>query len=208
MRVFFKVLLLGVVLLHGDNAMAYEEPSYEVVQKFDAFELRQYEPYVVAETYVYGEFSDVGSSAFRRLFGYISEEKRPQGKIAMTTPVIQQPALPDTAANDEEDDGRTVSNRYRFAFVMPADYSLESLPVPDDAEVSLAEVPARLIAARRYSGTWSEERYRKNELILLEAVAKEGYQVVGSPMFARYNAPFSLWFLRRNEVLIEVKIID
>nr|NIS39945.1 heme-binding protein [Desulfuromonadales bacterium] len=74
------------------------------------------------------------------------------------------------------------------AFVMPAEYSLEDLPPPAEASVRLREVPARLMAARRYSGTWSQQRYRKNEKILLEAVAASGITTVGSPLFARYNA--------------------
>ena len=143
--------------------------------------------------------------AFRRLFAYISEDKRPQGEIAMTTPVIQQP-LPETAEEDADVAGEVDNaNRYRFAFVMPKNYTLESLPVPEDTEVTLKGVPARLMAVRRYSGTWSEGRYRKNEQILFDAIKREDLKVVGEPVFARYNAPFSLWFLRRNEVLIEIQ---
>lgn len=185
--------------------MAYEEPSYEVVKTFPEFELRQYEPYVVAETFVNGDFSDVGSQAFRLLFSYISEDKRPQGKIEMTTPVIQQPDQGGTELTNEDIQGDDKLPGYRFAFVMPKAYALEDLPVPADSKVKLKEVPAKLMAARRYSGTWSEEKYRKNEKILFEAINKQGLQVIGEPVFARYNAPFSLWFLRRNEVLIEIQ---
>ena len=196
--------MLGISPLHGDTALAYEEPDYKVVKTYPEFELRQYAPYLVAETVVQGDFTDVGNQAFRRLFAYISEDKRPQGEISMTTPVIQQPLPKSEEAG--ADDGQEVNNtdRYRFAFVMPKTYSLESLPVPDNAEVTLKGVSARLMAVRRYSGTWSEDRYRKNEQILFDAIQREGLKVVGEPVFARYNAPFSLWFLRRNEVLIEI----
>ena len=148
--------------------------------------------------------ADVGGEAFRRLFDYISEGDRPQGKIAMTTPVIQQPlpAVTEQSAIDDVSPG--AEKRYRFAFVMPVGYSLEELPRPENAEVRIESVPARLMAARRYSGTWSEERYRSNERQLLAAVQAAGLKTLGPPIFARYNAPFSLWFLRRNEVLVEV----
>ncbi|MEJ2492594.1 MAG: heme-binding protein [Desulfuromonadales bacterium] len=185
--------------------MAYEEPKYQVIEIFADFELRQYEPYVVAETFVTGEFSDVGSPAFRRLFAYISEDDRPQGKIAMTTPVIQQPASPVAASGNQEDSDSKEAKSYRFAFVMPEDYTLESLPLPENTAVTLREVPARLMAVRRYSGTWSEARYRQNEKRLLDAIRAQGLDRVGEPLFARYNAPFSLWFLRRNEVLVEIR---
>ncbi len=205
MRTAACLLVLGLVFLWGDIALAYEEPGYEVVKTFPEFELRQYAPYVVAETVVQGDFSAVGNQAFRRLFAYISAEKRPQGKIAMTTPVIQQP-LPKSAEPEADAvQGTDKATRYRFAFVMPKSYTLESLPVPDNVEVKLKDVPARLMAVRRYSGTWSEDRYRKNEQRLLDAINKQGLNVVGEPVFARYNAPFSLWFLRRNEVLVEIQ---
>lgn len=201
----WKTLLLALFFFSGGIALAYEEPSYAVIKSYADFELRQYDPYLVAETYVTGEFSDVGSQAFRRLFAYISEDQRPQGKIAMTTPVIQQPVDPATQKNAEQDNGSGSLQRYRFAFVMPANYALENLPIPQNTEVVLQQVPARRMAARQYSGTWSQARYRDNEKILLEAIKKQGLVAVGEPIFARYNAPFSLWFLRRNEVLIEVQ---
>ncbi len=90
---------------------------------------------------------------------------------------------------------------------MPASFSMESLPEPDNPDVRIKEIGVRLMAARRYSGSWSEEKYRENEIILLESLKTSGYQTVGKPVFARYNAPVQLWFLRRNEVLIEVKPI-
>ena len=192
-RLLGTTMLMLAGLLCGGAALAYEEPQYKVVTTYENFELRQYEPYNVAEIIASGDFDEIGGKAFRKLFRFISEDERPQGKISMTVPVIQQP-LP-------ENEGQ---KNYRFAFVMPAEYSLEDLPTPEDALVQVKNVPARRMAARRYSGTWSQERYRKNEAILLASVEKSGLTTVGKSIFARYNAPFSLWFLRRNEVLIEV----
>ena len=203
MKLLRKTLVFCLFLcLPGSLVLAYEEPEYTVVKTYDDFELRQYEAYIVAETNVSGSFDDVGNQAFRKLFRYISEDQRPQGKIAMTTPVIQQPSEADNQETSQPANAK--DKGYRFAFVMPAEFSFEDLPEPDDVAVQLSEVPARMMAARRYSGTWSEERYRKNEKILLDGVKAAGLQTVGAPLFARYNAPFSLWFLRRNEVLIAV----
>jgi hypothetical protein len=200
-----KVLLTAILLSGcGGFVLAYEEPGYTVVERYQEFELRQYEAYLVAETSVTGDFDDVGGEAFRRLFDYISEGDRPQGKIAMTTPVIQQPLPAVTEQSSVDDASPGANNRYRFAFVMPAGYSLEDLPRPENPKVRIKSVPARLMAARRYAGTWSEERYRSNEQQLLAAVQAGGLKTLGPPIFARYNAPFSLWFLRRNEVLVEV----
>ena len=192
------------MLWSGDLSLAYDEPAYRVIKTYSGFELRQYDAYVVAETQVAGVFDDVGSQAFRRLFRYISTEERPQGKIAMTTPVIQQPITADEKTGDDASAPADTGTNYRFAFVMPAEYALNDLPKPDNVTIQLSSIPARLMAARRYSGTWSEKRYRKNQQELLEALQAAGLKTLGAPIFARYNAPFSLWFLRRNEVLIEV----
>jgi hypothetical protein len=88
---------------------------------------------------------------------------------------------------------------------MPSRYTLETLPEPVDPRVRLRREPERLMAVRRYSGTWSEANYRDNEALLLRAIDEAGLTLVGSPIYARYNSPFSLWFLRRNEVLVEVE---
>jgi hypothetical protein len=205
LRALPKVLLLSLAMLwSGGLSLAYEEPAYRVIKTYPAFELRQYDAYVVAETLVAGAFDEVGSQAFRKLFRYISAEQRPQGKIAMTTPVIQQPIAPGEKSGDESPVAANTGTRYRFAFVMPAEYALDELPKPENVSIQLRSIPARLMAARRYSGTWSEERYRNNQQQLLEAVQAAGLKPLGTALFARYNAPFILWFLRRNEVLIEV----
>jgi hypothetical protein len=112
-------------------------------------------------------------------------------KIQMTAPVVQAPQGKDQGS-------------YIFSFIMPSKYTLETLPEPEDPRIKLRQVKAKLLAARTYSGTWSEQRYRDNEAALLEAVKAAGLTAVGEPIFARYNSPFTLWFLRRNEVLLEV----
>ena len=113
-------------------------------------------------------------------------------KIEMTAPVEQAPHGKDT-------------DTYVFSFIMPSKYTLETLPSPVDPRVTLRQVKSRLLAALTYSGTWSEKRYRQHEAALLEAVKNAGLITIGESIFARYNSPFTLWFLRRNEVLVEVE---
>lgn len=196
MRNAVTAIVFGLfVLLTAGAAMAYEEPEYTVSETYESFELRRYEPFLLAETRVRGSFDEAGSEAFGRLFGYIKNDERPEGKIDMTAPVIQQPVA--------REDGAAPA--YRFAFFMPSEYSREDLPEPADESIRIRQTAERLMAARRYSGTWSEERYRENEKILLDALSEAGFKAIGEPIFARYNAPFSLWFMRRNEVLVEVE---
>jgi hypothetical protein len=206
MKLFFVAFML---LFAVGAAFAYEQPKYEIVKKYDGFELRRYAPYIVAETVVSGEFDDAGNKAFRILFKYISGDNLKKTEIPMTAPVNQSLAtdagekIEMTAPVEQAPHGKD-TDTYVFSFIMPSKYTLETLPSPVDPRVILRQVKSRLLAALTYSGTWSEKRYRQHEAALLEAVKNAGLITIGEPIFARYNSPFTLWFLRKNEVLVEV----
>ena len=186
-------------------SMALEEPDYRVVSQFGEFELRHYPAYIVAEVDVQGDFDDAGNQAFRILAGYIFGDNSAAEKMAMTAPVASSRetsgekmamTAPVTTTGDQD--------RTTFAFVMEKKYTLESLPVPNDDRVRIRVMPERTMAVRRYSGRWTEDKYRQNQATLRAALEAEGIQTIGDPVLARYNSPFSLPFLRRNEVMIEV----
>jgi len=198
----FLGLCLASVLFVRD-AQAIEETKYEVIESEGEFELRQYPAHVVAETLVEGDFSEVGNAAFRRLAGYINGQNRRKQTIPMTAPVSQEVdsvKIPMTAPVNQERSGE----KWRITFLMPAQYTLETLPEPLDSKVELRKVPERLMAALKYSGTWSKSRYGEKQEQLMEWIARRGLKQIGEPVFARYNPPFMPWFLRRNEVLIPV----
>lgn len=181
-----------------------EEAKYSVVFKESARELRRYEPQIVAETIVEGEFDEVGNTAFRRLFGYISGKNRKNEPIPMTAPVSQEKEgekIPMTAPVNQEQRG----DRWSISFLMPPSYTMQTLPVPTDESIHLREIPERLMAAITYSGTWSWKRYEDHKEKLLKWMGKKKLIQTGEPVYARYNPPFTLWFLRRNEVLIPVR---
>jgi len=206
--------LIGIgamLLLAGANAVAIEEPKYEVVKTYPDFELRRYAPYLVAETEVTGDFDEVGNEAFRILAAYIFGENRAQEKMEMTAPVNQRPAAGDgekmamTAPVTQRPKAGADADTYVLSFVMPSRYTLDTIPEPLSPEVNLREEPAKLVAVLGYSGRWTEANYREHESQLLAAVERAGLTPVGAPVYARYNSPFSLWFLRRNEVMVEVE---
>jgi hypothetical protein len=181
---------LGAVATHPEPAMAVEEPAYEVVRSAQDIELRRYGSTLVAQTRVEGvAFAEAGSRAFGILAGYIFGKNKGARKIAMTAPVTQS----------ADGSGATV-----VQFAMPAGWTLDTLPEPLDPRVELREVPARTVAAIRYSGTWSAARYEEHLRKLREALSREGLVARGEPVWARYNGPTTPWFLRRNEVLLEV----
>jgi hypothetical protein len=190
----------------AEVAMAIEQPEYTVVREEGAFELRRYAPYLLAETEVDASFMSAGNVAFGRLFRYISGANTTRTEIAMTAPVEQArdagggEKIAMTAPVEQARDGDT----YRVAFVVPRKYTRETVPQPTDPTVRIREVPARSIAAWRYSGRWTEENFRGYEQELRAKIAALGLKPVpgDSAIIARYDAPFIPWFMRRNEVLI------
>ena len=183
--------------------MAIEEAPYKVVQASGIFEVRDYEPHILAETLVDGTLEDAGNKAFRRLFNYISGANHTRSSIAMTAPVSQESSgqkISMTAPVSQQ----ASAGKWAVSFMMPDSYTLATLPVPDDSSITLRQVPARRMAAIRYSGTWSEKNYLEYKERLESWIRENGLEISGEPVWARYNPPFTLWFLRRNEILIPV----
>ena len=191
-----------VAVLPTPTAMAIEEPRFELLEQDGGFELRKYLPYIVAETRVEAGFEDAGSVAFQRLFRYISGNNIAQQKIAMTAPVTQARGekISMTAPVSQVADG----NAYLVAFTLPSSYTLVTAPQPLDPTVRIREVPAQLIACWRYSGRWTASSFRDHEVLLRERIKARGLIASGDPVLARYNPPFTPWFMRRNEILIPV----
>ena len=186
--------------------MAYEEPEYEVLDRNSGYEIRKYAPYIVAEVDVDGNIREAGKKAFRILAGYIFGDNQGERKMNMTVPVeareresgtkMAMTAPVTTSIND--------TDAYTYAFVMERKYSMETLPKPNDPRIRLLQVESRIMAALRYTGRWTESNDQKHTMELLAALDARGIDVAGAPVLARYNAPFTPWFLRRNEVLVEV----
>lgn len=190
--------------------MADEEPNFEVIDRNENFEVRRYQPFVIAEVKIEDKFKNAGNRAFNTLFQYISGANRGAAKLEMTVPVIQSPVegeKMEMTAPVLQRSG-TEADAYLVSFVLPLRYDAATAPQPTDPAVQIREVPARVMAVSRYSGFWSESRYLKHETELLAAIESAGYKPVGSPEWARYNSPFTPWFLRRNEVMVEVRKSD
>lgn len=179
--------------------MAVEEPAFELVSKTGGYDVRSYPATLVAETATEASFDDAGNQAFRVLAGYIFGANRSRSKLAMTAPVSQQ-ARPEKIAMTAPVSQKAGPTGYVVQFTMPSGYSLATLPVPDDARVTLREIPARKVAVLRYSGSWSKAHYEEKLQALRSALRIDGLSTFGEPEFARFNSPWQLWFLRRNEI--------
>jgi len=186
---FLGIFMATAIISMGPPAMALEEPSYSVLITEGNFELRNYSSYIVAETNVEGDFEAVGSEGFRLLADYIGGENQKKESISMTAPVSQA----------------RENGRWRIALMIPSDYTMQTLPTPDDDRIVLREEKEKTVAVIRYSGTWGKKRYENHETKLMDWISTKGWIMAGAPVWARYNPPFIPWFIRRNEILIPVK---
>ena len=197
-----KALRLLPFLLMAGAAQGYEEPSYKILRETDHYEIRDYKPYLVAETTVAGGFDSTGNVAFRRLAGYIfgGNKSRDTDSPDQAGSIRMNMTVPVTRYRDARAEGRPTVYR----FVMERAYDLDSLPVPDDASVTLAEVPGGPFAVLRYRGRITEARFLKHLDRLRAALERDGIETVGEPVSAVYNGPWTPPFLRRNEVMIRL----
>jgi hypothetical protein len=184
-----------------------EHQPYDVVRATPDYELRRYPAHVVAETEAAAGFEAAGNAAFRPLVSYISGSNVAQTSLAMTAPVVQQRSTIDVSHERTVTDAVT-PGRYVVAFVLPADVDPDHAPVPTDTRVRVRAVPEENAAAVRFSGRWTESGYRSRVEALLAALDRDGLETAGPPRFARFDPPWTPWFLRHNEVVVPLTSAD
>ncbi len=165
-----------------------ETLSYRLVSEVEGVEIRSYSEHLLATVNTESGFNRAGYSAFGDLFDYISGNNQDKQKIAMTAPVIQSPT----------------EKGWAVSFVMPEMLLSRGMPEPQSNQVIQEKIESRLMAAVQYSGSWRESKFLKHKDILVKTIKKTDYRICGPILWARYNPPFSLPFMRRNEVIAQV----
>ncbi len=196
-----------ILFIFTENVMATPELKFDLLEKSDAYELRQYYPMIIAEVLVDGDMDQASGKGFRLIADYIFGNNKSQSgesaKIAMTAPVTMQPkpekiamTAPVTLTSDAE--------KWRVNFVMPAQYTMDTLPVPNNNQVKLRQMPARKVAVIRFTGLVNAEKTAQKTQELLNWMTDKKLEAsTAEPELARYNPPWTLPFLRRNEILIQ-----
>lgn len=208
MKATTYLLLSGLLTLPG-VAMATEEPSYTILNQSDNFELRRYDAQIVAQTWVSGDQKDASNKGFKVLADYIfGNNTAPSGesnKINMTAPVKMQSQSSESQkiamtapVNMQQTDGK-----WRVRFVLPSKYTMQTLPKPNNSEVSIIEVPVQTYGVIKFSGLAGEEKVAEKTIALQNWMQSQNLTITGTPELARYNPPWIVPFMRRNEVMIK-----
>ena len=209
----------------------YAEPAHEVILKDGNIEIRRYEPYVVAEVTVTGSFDRATQSSFNPLFRYISGSNRGREKIVMTTPVLVEPGgqadvksaeaaesvklamtvpvIVEPQASAANESGPRLAGSeiaaWTMAFVLPAGYTAETAPLPDNSNVVVRQVAQHEVASIRFSGRFSNERAELQRARLEAWLQARGLAHEGDWRIATYDPPFTIPWIRRNEVLVTLQ---
>ena len=198
--------------------MATEEPKYTVLTQVDDFELRRYDEQLVAQTWVSGDQDSASREGFKVLADYIfGNNTAPSGdssKISMTAPVTMQA---DNKKSDNESQKIAMTapvqqqlqnGIWKVSFVMPAKYQMHTLPKPNNAIVTINRILKKRYVVIQFSGLSSNENIEHYEKLLMQYVKTENIKTVGLPTYAFYNPPWTLPFMRRNEIMFEIENIS
>jgi len=169
-----------------------ETPAYQLIEKDGQFEIRKYDPMIIAITEINSNYRESTSTGFRRIANYIFGENDQNMEIAMTTPVI--------SSSPVNNDGI-----YDVAFVMPSKHSLSNLPDPNYNNVIVKEENLGKIAILRFGGWATEDKVIKYQKKLEMILIKKRYPINGDFMVAQYNSPWALPPFRRNEIMVPIK---
>jgi hypothetical protein len=195
-RILLSAILVCVLL--GSSAMAVEEPAFKTVLKDG------YPALVVAEVSVSGEQKEAASKGFRLLAAYIFGGNTRRQGIAMTAPVAQEPTSEKIAMTAPVTQSQNAGT-WTVRFTMPSAYTLEALPKPNDPKVRLRRLPPERFAVLGFSGLAGKSDVDEKSQELLSATKAHHLRAIGSVSLAQYNPPWTLWFMRRNEVMIQLE---
>ncbi len=204
-------LLLGVAALSviiGD-AIANEAPRYENKKKDNDFEVRRYQPMIIAEVLVTGTLSEASNKGFRQIADFIfgnNEDpvKKQSEKIAMTAPVTMEADTSSKIAMTAPVTMEGTGGAWKMAFVMPSKFTMDTLPKPKNTNIIIKQIPSQQLAVVTFSGWVDEEKLAAQTTRLNEWIAKNGLKSSGSVQLSRYNPPWTLPFWRRNEVWVKL----
>ena len=206
---FMKYLFLASLLFINNffnTTMATEEPEFKLISKEGEFQIREYDPKIIAQVEVEGDFDEASSRGFKLLADYIFGNNLLDGaskKISMTTPVEMSPLAENLLMTSSVMDDQ-VNNKWLINFVMPQEFSLDNLPKPNNSQVNIILVPKEKYAVIVFSGLVRESSYAEKAELLSNYLEENSFKQQGAIKIARYNPPWTLPFFRRNELMVRI----
>lgn len=196
------ILAVGA-LAGGPLVSNVEQAKYELMESQDKIEIRNYSPMIVAEVEVSGERKEAINKGFRLIADYIFGNNTTKENVAMTSPVIQETSQKIAMTSPVTQEG--TEGKWKVRFVMPASYTIDNLPKPNNTEVNLKNIPNKYFVVIRFSGLASQENLKENTDLLNAFIKEKNFKPISNETYAFYNPPWTIPILRRNEVMIEIE---
>lgn len=205
-----KILIICCVVivlwsLWGVFSSRVEQAEYSVLEKADGYEIRNYPEHIIARVTVTGSYEETLNEGFRIIAAYIFGDNTTDQKIAMTAPVTEQKVSEKIAMTAPVTSEQTDEETRIIAFVMPRKYSIDTLPKPVDSRIQIVQVPQKKMAALSFGWFRGAKRIEKKETKLLELLERDNVTVIGNPIYAGYNDPWTPPWLAKNDILVEIK---
>ena len=198
--------LLFIFILISNSLMATDEPEFKLILKEDKFEIREYAPKIIAQVEIFGDFDDASSKGFKILADFIfgnNTSNDGSSKIEMTAPVEMEP-LSQKINMTKPVLAEGSDNNWIVSFIMPNEFTLETLPKPNNKSIKILSLPKEKYAVIVFSGLLRESSYLEKEKLLNEFIKEKKLKPSGEIKIARYNPPWTLPFFRRNELMLKV----
>ncbi len=206
------LVALIIIALSGTIMSQVNEPKHKVLSSDENIEIREYAPILVAQVSVTGERKNAISAGFRILADYIfgnnSAANGESRKISMTAPVTMQPETKKGSGESQKIamtapvSIQQTKDKWRVQFTMPSQYTLQTLPKPNNPNIEIVEVPAQTYGVIKFSGLAGTEKVAAKTKELQSWMQAQNLTITGKPELARYNPPWTLPFMRRNEIMI------
>lgn len=208
MKNIISLLFISLFLAGCSIVAKTPEPSWKSVSKNGNIEIRAYDPMIVAEATTHGERGEAINEGFRILAGYIFGGNSGQQSIEMTAPVTQQPRVSEgqkiaMTAPVTQEAGEN-QNEWKVRFIMPAEYTLSSLPKPNDSRIKFMAIPAYKAAVIRFSGFNTDNNLMSHKAELMTWIRDTKISTEGEPVYAFYNPPWTPPFMKRSEVMVKI----
>ena len=202
------LLLASLLFINNffNTAMATEEPEFKLISEEGEFQIREYDPKIIAQVEVEGDFDEASSKGFKLLADYIFGNNLLDGgskKISMTTPVEMSPMAENLLMTSSILDDQ-VNNKWSINLIMPQEFSLDTLPKPNNSQVNIIEVPKEKYAVILFSGLIRESSYAEKVELLSNYLEENSFKQKSAIKIARYNPPWTLPFFRRNELMVRI----
>lgn len=209
MYYYFGIIVFALLIIWAVGSYlvirTIKEPTFTVTARKDGYEIREYAPYIVAKTDVIGSYDEATKNGFRIIADYIFGNNTSRSSIAMTAPVLENKSSEKIAMTVPVIDTEKDKNLRTISFVLPSEYTLETLPKPNNPQVVITQVDSQKVAVLSFTWYPTAKRVESKKKALLALIEKDGLEVAGEIQVARYNPPLSMPLILRNEIIIPIK---